>query len=424
MLDKLFTIITLIHISFNLKCDSSISILIESPDPNINKKIFEHEMVGNVFNIMKLQVYTTGSEDDGTFKIKLQLEEGEKGQLRDLLLNGKYESTNGMERFEEDLQKIDEIYELQENKVTPQILMCGTAINIASFNVYTFALFEYTGKDLNYTLKNNYDKCKNTTLIERLNYYYQMSQSLMILHNQKINHCNLSFNTITLNPETSKAMFLNTRNVKGYENCSGANNGYIAPENLDKRLDERINNYKSDIFSLGIIMWQIEDECRERFPTAVSQLENLRDEKPKRAEFKPLLKLIALNNKKYKDDLLNEENPHEFYILKFVRAVMYNKMRAAIYVRPKDRPTADKLYLAMKSLKNLINLIMSLEVADFNLVISDIHAVLKKLNTTDIQVFDSEFGHLLEDPEWISGILEEKKKAQEDSDIADKRVLI
>lgn len=114
---------------------------------------------------------------------------------------------------------------------------------------------------------------------DRLKLYIDLIRLLDVLHTKKLSHCDLKLDNIVASPKSSEpgsvapsgsSLYTSMKyrlidfgktSYKSY--CKPGTEGYAAPETLIAYNDKsKIDGRTSDVYSLGIMLWQIETECK------------------------------------------------------------------------------------------------------------------------------------------------------------------
>ncbi|GBB91953.1 hypothetical protein RclHR1_19420003 [Rhizophagus clarus] len=129
-------------------------------------------------------------------------------------------------------------------------------------NNYTLVMEYADGGDLRSYLKTNFSKL---TWNDKLNMAYQLADAVLCLHNEGIFHRNLHPGNILVHQNKIKlADFGISRRIRASSNFQSESLGmipYVDPKIFNRRKDNNGKTYslnkKSDIYSIGVLLWEI-----------------------------------------------------------------------------------------------------------------------------------------------------------------------
>ena len=374
-------LLTKFHTILTSRCDSEVTFDFDNNHPWNTKLILGSGTFGTVFkyyveknditNGKKVKLY--GKYKYGTLiPIALKVLHNTKGSF-----DQRYKLTKELEEEVDNLKLVNNI----SQEISPIFYRCGK-----TYGGTMFIAMEYIQESLDKALKS---KC-NYHIRDRLYMYADLMYVTMKLHAQHRSHCDLKPQNIGYDSELRfKLLDLGIMAKNG--KCSIGTPYYIAPE--VEGVNTSPKDTASDIYSLGMMFWYIEDNCRKRILKEnsiinknslkyfIRTVKNIKDTSVQNAKDKP------------------KKSPFYNFRVLFFR-VMYRVLSSMVNFESYKRPNADQLrrtFVGFKYLYGRVDKIRLPLLAEENQLVNKFTTTLSKLDKEGMdKLSDSEISKLEE----------------------------
>ena len=238
-------------------------------------------------------------------------------------------------KLQDESNRIEAINKV-DDAVAPTVYYCGE-----SLRGLMFIIMEYVDTSLDRSLKNI--KCE-LNLEERLDMLIGVSTIVARLHENFIAHCDIKPSNIGIFEASRKYKLLDLGIAKINERCTGGTMAYMAPEIKTSRGVKAVNGMPSDVYSLGIMFWDIESNCNKELLKANDlflQKKVSRYEIDSVVQDTSKFSVIKLHDR-YKDDV---KGLFYYNVLKALHIIFSYAIREDIAVRPSSMFLRDNVSL-------------------------------------------------------------------------------